>query len=92
MGGQSESKKPAVSARLPPDTKRRLERFADERELTQSDAVRRLIEDSLARYGVRDPKVDGLAGYRQAYGMRATELGLLVIALLQAATLIVLLS
>jgi hypothetical protein len=49
MGEGSKPKKKTVSTRLPADDHDRLKAYCDEQEISQADALRRFITDSLDR-------------------------------------------
>lgn len=56
------ARKKQVQTRIPVDTKEQLEEYQEERELSQADAVRRLINIGLAEEGHPVAKADGGSG------------------------------
>jgi len=71
MVEDSKGAKPQVATRLPHDTHDELEEYCEEREITKSDALRRFVDDGLARDRDED---DRLADTMAAPDVRPFEL------------------
>ncbi|WP_435187003.1 hypothetical protein [Halobellus sp. EA9] len=66
-----------VQTRCDPDTIEQIERFTDEKEISESEAVRRLVRTGLIQKGYREPDTSGLAVAKQSARMRLVG-GLLI--------------
>lgn len=68
--------KQTVSTKIPNDDRERLEKYAEERDITQSDAMRRLLHDALDR---AEEEGDWARADLGATPMQLLQLALLVI-------------
>jgi len=77
MGEDSKGPKPQVATRLPHDTHAELKEYCEEREITQSDALRRFVDDGLDRARVEDELAD-----RMGLGVDPGTIGAIVVIVL----------
>lgn len=74
--------KPQIQARVPPDVRDALDTYADEKDMSRSDALRRLVETSLQEEGYLKPIPDGghATGHGETVALTVAAIGAFVAA------------